>query len=173
MKSYVKNNLIKGLLTPPKANIKILSITFIYATIALVVGFYSKIFHVQLIESRLIYILPFTLFIFPSLLEEAFFRGMLIAQDTRKKGIGQTIKMIIWSTTLFILWHPINAMLINHAAIPLFFNPAFLTITAMLGIVCSYSYIMTQSLWAPIMIHWITVMLWVFFLGGRNLILDI
>ncbi|MCI5125432.1 MAG: CPBP family intramembrane metalloprotease, partial [Candidatus Electrothrix sp. AR5] len=46
----------------------------------------------------------------------------------------------------------------------------FLVIVFCLGIVCSLAYILSRSLWVPIIIHWLTVVIWVLFLGGRNLL---
>ena len=37
--------------------------------------------------------------------------------------------------------------------------------------VCSIGYILSRSLWVPVLIHWVTVVVWVSFLGGRNLLL--
>ena len=78
---------------------------------------------------------------------------------------------ILLSTFLFVIWHPINA-LVNPVSAIFFYNPYFLAIVAFLGITCGTSYIYSRSLWVPILIHWITVLFWVFLLGGRNLILD-
>ncbi|MCI5137318.1 MAG: CPBP family intramembrane metalloprotease [Candidatus Electrothrix sp. AR1] len=75
------------------------------------------------------------------------------------------------SATLFTLWHPLNALTVNPGAQVLFCDPYFLVIVFCLGIVCSLSYILSQSLWVPIIIHWLTVVFWVLFLGGRNLLL--
>jgi len=76
------------------------------------------------------------------------------------------------SATLFTLWHPLNALTINPGAEALFCNPGFLLIVFCLGGVCSLSYIASRSLWVPIIIHWLTVVVWVLFLGGRNLLLQ-
>jgi predicted Abi (CAAX) family protease len=78
-----------------------------------------------------------------------------------------------WSTLLFVAWHPLNALTINPSAPALFLDPAFLLISAALGITCGYSYVVSKSLWVPVLIHWATVVVWVFFLGGRNLVLEL
>ena len=76
-------------------------------------------------------------------------------------------------TLLFVAWHPLNAATINPSAPTIFFDPAFLAITAVLGITCGYGYVVSKSLWVPVLIHWATVVAWVFFLGGRNLVLEL
>ena len=118
-------------------------------------------------------VLPFSLFIFPSLLEEAFFRGLLIPNNAGTRSGSRIIAYIAVSTTAFVLWHPANAVTINTNAAALFLNPAFLLIVALLGITCSVSYVLSRSLWTPIIIHWMTVVIWVIFLGGRNKLLEL
>ena len=71
------------------------------------------------------------------------------------------------------MWHPLNAVTVNRSAIPVFLDPAFLVIVAALGLTCGYSYVVSQSIWVPIFIHWATVVVWVLFLGGRNLVLEL
>jgi predicted Abi (CAAX) family protease len=86
---------------------------------------------------------------------------------------SRIIAYIAISTAVFVLWHPANALTINTAAVPVFLNTAFLLIVALLGITCSVSYVLSRSLWTPIIIHWLTVVVWVIFLGGRNLLLEL
>jgi predicted Abi (CAAX) family protease len=102
-------------------------------------------------------VLPFSLFVFPSLLEEAFFRGVLIPNDAASKGKEKIVTYVVIST----------------AAAGIFLDPAFLLIVTLLSITCSVSYVFSRSLWAPIIIHWLTVFVWVVFLGGRNRLLDL
>ena len=80
---------------------------------------------------------------------------------------------LLLSTAVFVAWHPLNAITINPAAAPIFLNPYFLLITTLLSITCAVSYIFSQSLWVPVIIHWSTVVIWVIFLGGRNKILEL
>jgi predicted Abi (CAAX) family protease len=172
MIEYLKNNLLVGLKTSPFDALKIsLTLTFGYAIIAALVGFNSKLLELGIIRWDLAYILPFSLFIFPSFLEEAFFRGILIPNNAKDKGRRFIIFITLVSTVLFVLWHPLNALTANPGARKIFLNPNFLFIVFCLGLVCSLSYIYSRSLWAPVIIHWLTVFFWVFFLGGRNLIL--
>lgn len=145
----------------------------IYICASLAVGFASGLFSPGFIDSPLLSVLPFSLFVFPSLLEEAFFRGVLVPNDAARQSRGRIVAYIVLSTAAFVLWHPANALTINTTAAPLFLNPAFLLIVAFLGITCSISYIVSRSLWTPIIIHWLTVVVWVIFLGGRNKLLEL
>ncbi len=173
MITYLKSNLVAGLKSRPLNEIR-LTIVFVvpYAVLALFIGFYSGLFKPGIADSKLFYFLPFTLFIFPSFLEEVFFRGIIIPHNTLEKGLKSVIISTMISTVLFVLWHPLNSLTINPKAQPIFLNPYFLAITFFLGISCSLSYICTKSLWVPVIIHWLNVLVWVLFLGGRNSILE-
>jgi predicted Abi (CAAX) family protease len=171
---YVKTNLVEGFRTSPlRAPFRAWALVPFYAAISLAVGFSSGLLRLELISAKLAPLLLFTLFIFPSLLEEAFFRGVLIPRNTLEHGATRSILAIGGSTLLFVAWHPVNALTINPSAPALFLDPAFLLISAALGITCGYGYVVSKSLWVPVLIHWATVVVWVFFLGGRNLILEL
>jgi len=174
MLQYLKNNLLQGFkVSPFRAPLKSLILVPVYVCISLAIGFRAGLFSVGIITSPILIILPFTLFVFPSLLEEAFFRGILIPNNAAAQSKSRIAMYITISTTAFVLWHPANALTINPTAVNIFLNPAFLLIVALLGITCSFSYIISRSLWIPIIIHWLTVVFWVTFLGGRNLLLGL
>jgi predicted Abi (CAAX) family protease len=174
IKTYLETNLLAGLRTSPfQAPLRAWLLLPFYAVIALGVGFGSGLFQFEPLTSRMALLLPFTLFIFPSLLEEAFFRGLLIPRDIADRGRKRLILAIGGSTLFFVIWHPLGALTINPSAIPIFLDPAFLLIVTALGITCGYGYAVSRSLWVPVLIHWLTVITWVFLLGGRNLILEL
>ena len=174
MMAYLKNNLVQGLkVSPFTAPLKSLIAVPIYGCISLIIGFYTDLFVVKVTDFPMSFILVVTLFIFPSLLEEAFFRGILIPNNARNQSKKRILAYIALSTLVFVLWHPLNALTMNKSAAPFFFNPVFLFITALLGITCSIAYIISRSLWLPIFIHWFTVIIWVVFLGGRNKLLEL
>jgi len=171
---YVKSNLVAGFRTSPlRAPLKAWLPVPFYAAISLAIGFSTGLIRLESISAKLAPLLLVTLFFFPSLLEEAFFRGVLIPRDTLERGAARSVLAIAWSTLLFVAWHPFNAATINPSAPPVFFDPSFLSITATLGATCGYAYVVSKSLWVPVLIHWVTVVMWVFFLGGRNLVLEL
>ncbi|MEX2381539.1 MAG: CPBP family glutamic-type intramembrane protease [Opitutales bacterium] len=171
--TYLEDNLWAGAKTSPLCRWRLsLLLALAYALPALGVGLFSGLLEPRLAELRWFFILPFTLLIFPSLLEEAFFRGLLIPRNAREKGPWKVLFYTLLSTVLFVLWHPLNALTINPEAQDFFLDPAFLIIVFLLGISCSLSYIYSRSLWTPTIIHWLTVLIWVLFLGGRNLVLE-
>jgi len=174
MLEYLKNNLLQGFkVSPFKVPLKSLIPVPAYVCASLAIGFHAKLFSVAIIDHPMLFVLPFSLFIFPSLLEEVLFRGILIPNNAATQSKNRIVAYIAISTAAFVLWHPANALTINTAAAPVFLNPAFLLIVALLGITCSVSYILSRSLWTPIIIHWLTVVVWVIFLGGRNLLLEL
>ncbi len=171
---YLVLNLFHGIRTNPFKIPLIALLPFpIYMLFALVIGIYSGLFNFGILNNRIGFFLPITLFIFPSFLEEAFFRGLLIPNSAIQHGIKRILLYLVMSTVLFVLWHPLNALTINPTAVSFFLNPYFLLITTLLGLTCGISYILSRSLWIPIVIHWLTVVVWVIFLGGRNKILEL
>jgi len=174
MKIYLKKNLLQGFkVSPFRAPLKSSMLVPVYVCASLIIGFHAGLFSVGIIDHPMSVVLPFSLFVFPSLLEEAFFRGVIIPNNAFTRSKNRIAAYITISTAAFVLWHPVNALTINTTAAELFLNPVFLLIVALLGITCSVSYILSRSLWTPIIIHWLTVAVWVFFLGGRNILLEL
>ena len=173
MIQYLRKNLLTGLKTTPWHKLILnIGLFIIFAVIALAIGLTTGLLSYEVIDSTLVYILPFALFLFPSMFEEIIFRGLLIPNNTASKGTKSIVFYSLLSTGLFIIWHPLNALTINPSAQIFFLDPWFLVIVFVLGMVCSLGYIFSRSLWVPIVMHWLTVMAWVFLLGGRNLILE-
>ncbi|MCK4742779.1 MAG: CPBP family intramembrane metalloprotease [Sulfuriflexus sp.] len=173
MIQYLRKNLITGLKTAPWHKLILnIGLFIIFAIIASAIGLTTGLLNYEVIDSTLVYILPFALFLFPSMFEEIIFRGLLIPNDTCFKGAKEIAFYSLMSSILFVLWHPLNALTINPKAQVFFLDPWFLLIAFVLGMVCSLGYIFSRSLWVSIVMHWLTVMAWVFLLGGRNLILE-
>jgi predicted Abi (CAAX) family protease len=179
-KSFLINRLSdvrRGLSTLPKGSDLLFSVVvfLIYMAVALPVGFCSGFFSIHVLETDIgvMIALPVSLFFIPSLLEEVVFRGFLIPYKERAVSSIHVLFYAAFSIVLFIAWHPINAMTINHPAYTMFTNPLFLSLAALMAIACTITYIKTGSLWVPIAIHWLTVLVWVFLLSGRNFVLDI
>jgi predicted Abi (CAAX) family protease len=173
VQKYLKYNLIGGFKTSPLAELRLSAFAFIaFIALAIPIGFGSGLIGAAVVKAKLFLFLPFTLLIFPSLLEEAFFRGLLIPRNTRDRGLRQVLFYSLLSSLLFVAWHPLNALTINPGAREIFLNPWFLLIAFFLGLSCSLGYIYSRSLWVPVLMHWWTVLVWVLLLGGRNLLLE-
>ena len=159
--------------TPPGNNFaKCLGIVLAYSLAALAIGFASGIYTVQLLDIAKFWYLPLALLLFPSIPEEFFFRGLLIPRNAIDLPWQRSVAYVIFSAFAFTVWHPLNALTINPTAQPFFLDAYFLTIVFLLGIACGTSYLLSRSIWVPVLIHWLTVVVWVLFLGGRNLVLE-
>ena len=167
----------RGLTTLPKGSDLLFSVVvfFIYMAVALPLGLCTGFFVIGIIKTNIwmMIALPISLFFIPSLLEEIVFRGLLLPHKERAVSSIHVLSYAAFSIALFIAWHPINAMTINPPAYTMFANPLFLSLAALMAIACTITYIKTGSLWVPIAIHWLTVLVWVFLLSGRNFVLDI
>lgn len=173
MINYLKRHYWRGVKTSPlrawRVSLLAALLTF---TVSLVVGFLTGLLEFNVLDSNVLWIMPFVLFVFPSFLEESLFRGLLIPNDAQNRGRGYIISITLFSAIIFVIWHPLNALTINPGARVIFTDPFFLLIAFFLGIACAISYIYSRSLWSAVLIHWVTVVVWVIFLGGRNLVLE-
>lgn len=166
-------DLWQAIKTPPGKNFpKWSGILMVYSLAALAIGFSSGIYTVQLVDLNRFWFLPLTLFLFPSIPEEFFFRGLLIPRNGIELPWQRSVAYVVFSAFAFTIWHPLNAITINPTAKPFFLDIYFLIIVFLLGITCGLSYLLSRSIWVPVLIHWLTVVVWVLFLGGRNLVLE-
>ncbi len=101
------------------------------------------------------------------------FRGLVVPNDVVSRGGARSAGYVLLSALLFTAWHPLNALTVNLDARALFLDPPFLVIVFLLGLVCAHAYVQSRSLWAPILVHFATVAVWVVLLGGRNLLLGL
>jgi len=173
IRKYLSSNLGQSFLASPfQAPLKAWALVPVFALLAVSVGFGAGLFQFGWLDSPITPLLPVILFVFPSLLEEAFFRGVLIPRNSLASGQAKAARSVAISTLLFVAWHPFNALAFNPTAIPLFLNPWFLIIAGAMGVTCGYAYVHSRSIWVPVIIHWAAVTVWVLFLGGRNLVLE-
>ena len=104
----------------------------------------------------------------PAIVEELVFRVLLIPHPTEGADLLTTSLWAIASLVLFVLYHPLNAILFYPIGYPTFFRAMFLLMAALLGIICTAAYLLTGSLWAIGFIHWIVVLIWLQLLGGHQ-----
>lgn len=102
----------------------------------------------------------------PAISEELFFRVLLLPHPLENMARAKIWFWVSISLILFIIYHPLNAVTFFPAGRKTFFHPIFLLLAAILGIVCSVVYLQSGSLWLPVIIHWLVVVVWLLFLGG-------
>lgn len=90
----------------------------------------------------------------PALFEELIFRAGLPAL-LGGGGRGDAIAL-----ALFIAWHPLQVLLGLPMAQPVFLDPAFLLLVAVLGLCCSLLYRRSASLLPAVILHWVLVIGW-------------
>ena len=113
--------------------------------------------------------LPLLLLVTPSFVEEPFFRACLLPHPRERATRAKVACSAGVALAAFVLWHPLNG-LIKPSVMPLFANPLFLTLAALLGAACTLCYLTSGSIWPAVLIHWATVTIWSLFLGGGTLL---
>lgn len=108
----------------------------------------------------------------PAISEELFFRVLLIPHPQENARTGAIWFWGSMSLVLFIIYHPLNAVTFFPTGRKTFFHPVFLLLAAVLGMVCSMVYLQSGSLWLPVIIHWLVVVVWLVFLGGYKQLHD-
>ncbi|MEM9904258.1 MAG: CPBP family glutamic-type intramembrane protease [Cyanobacteria bacterium P01_D01_bin.44] len=137
-----------------------------FALVGLPFGFWTGFFRVALIKDWKI-VIPTVLVAlpYPGIFEEVLFRVLLIPRpDTVSPE-----RLWLWaiaSLIIFIVFHPLNALLLMTDRRETFYNPIFLTLAGLLGVVCTLSYLQSGSLWPPVILHWLMVIIWLLGLGG-------
>ncbi|MEH6757261.1 MAG: CPBP family glutamic-type intramembrane protease [Parasphingorhabdus sp.] len=102
------------------------------------------------------------LFFVPALLAELVFRGVLLSWL-----IQLSPRWGAWlSTILFVIYYPLQALILGPPWADIFLYPSFWFVTLMLGIILSHIRIKSQSLWPVVLIHWFAVLIWKSLLGG-------
>lgn len=144
-----------------------LCILLVYALVSISFGIWQGFFQRNLVLSKLVVIKVIaTSLIAPALLEELFFRAVLLPHPVENTTLRSTL---IWSTIglfLFIVYHPLNGLTFFPQGRLTFFCPVFLTLAALLGLACTVAYLYTGSVWISVIIHWLAVIVWLLCLGG-------
>ncbi len=139
----------------------------IFTIISLPVGF--KFYFLQLkVETAweiVVSVMAMTLLI-PALLEETVFRVLLLPHPAENPSLGVQLLWGLGSLAIFIISHPLNGLTFYRARLKTFTNPVFLFLAGLLGLVCTIVYWQSGSIWTPIAIHWLIVVIWLLGLGG-------
>ena len=99
--------------------------------------------------------------------EELLFRVFLVPHPQEVFPVWQRLGWSGLALLLFVAWHPLNGWLWKVSARSIFFDPAFLALAAVLGLICTIAYWRSGSIWPPLLIHWLALLFWKGCLGGR------
>ena len=145
-------------------------ILFVYAALALPIGFFSGFlhWHPQTERGRRLLMGSIIAFFSPALLEELVFRAIWLPHPTEDISPSAWLFWGVSGLLLFILYHPLNAATFYRQGNPTFFHPIFLSLTGLLGLACTLAYALTGSLWIVVVIHWLVVTIWLFGFGGET-----
>jgi predicted Abi (CAAX) family protease len=102
----------------------------------------------------------------PALVEELVFRVIALPYPTGLNPFWPTVAAMGLSLVLFVLYHPLNALLFYPKGRGLFFQPIFLGLATLLGAIATVLYWQTGSLWLITIFHWLVVVVWLMALGG-------
>jgi predicted Abi (CAAX) family protease len=140
----------------------------VYGLVALFWGFKRNFLQFQLLKSPLLIIqIIITSFFAPALLEEIVFRVFFFPQPTQNLAQLSGILVII-NLLIFIIYHPLNAFIFFTRGRETFSDNTFLSLAALLGMICIIAYWQSASLWLPVIIHWLIVITWLICFGGYN-----
>ncbi len=135
----------------------------------ILIGFGTGLLTVQVVAITATQLgrLAVLIFLKPCLVEETIFRGVLLPHPSETHTQSAIWKWSIFSLIVFIFAHPLNGWLIKPAVLGLFLSPAFLLCAGILGLVCTLVYLRTGSIWPPVILHWMSVVVWITLLGGK------
>lgn len=131
----------------------------------LVIGHYSNIFsfdHIQFSIPVALKIIPA-----PCIAEELVWRVMCNPHKGEYPRLQKVIICSILSNFCYVISHPLNAWYLRPVAREVFCHPGFLVIITLLGFAGNLVFYETRSLWPPVLLHWLTVFVWLS-LGGRH-----
>jgi predicted Abi (CAAX) family protease len=166
LRHYFRTNLGPALRVRPVNLTRIEAMLIVgYSAAAAIIGFATGLFELGLPSLVEVLILPPLLVVYPALIEELIFRGLLLPRSLAKVSGFRRFAALSVSSLVFVAWHPFNHYVIGMSDTSLFVEPGFLVIVLMLGYLCGHLYLRTQSLWPAIAIHWATTLIWNLFLG--------
>jgi predicted Abi (CAAX) family protease len=144
------------------------ALLLVFTVIALPIGFWWGFLQLEVLTEswKTIIGIIATSFLMPAVTEELVFRVFLLPHPIEKASVS-----VLWlwgciSLVLFVVYHPLNALSFFSKGRKTFFNWVFLLLAALLGVVCSLTYLQSGSLWIPVAIHWLVVVVWLLVLGG-------
>lgn len=170
MNFIIVHRLIEAISTLPNTQAWLYAavLSLVYLIIALPIGFQQGFLQFEVLRASwktIIGVIAIA-WVTPALTEELFFRVLLLPRTTEQVSESGLWLWGLVSLALFIVYHPLNALTFFPRGLGTFFNWVFLLLAALLGIVCTLTYLHSGSLWIPVVIHWLAVVVWLLLLGG-------
>jgi predicted Abi (CAAX) family protease len=138
-----------------------------FALIACPVGFMTGFLKIEAIRSwRALAALLLVTLVSPAILEETIYRVALLPYPSERMPAGPLLAWLALSLLLFVPSHLVSLPRRSSARAATFRQPLFLSLAALLGLVCAAAYLQSGSIWPPVVIHWLIVFAWLGFLGG-------
>ncbi len=157
---YIVRNPVAGLRAPirgaPRAT---WSLVPLLVLTALAIGLPAGLLSPRWPEWWMVIVVPPVVLVVPSLAEEFLYRGVLLPRSLLSGGPLVRFGAVTAATAVFVAVHPIPPLL-GVTGNDIFLDPRMLVIVAVLGYVAGYAYLRSGSLWAPVLIHWLTVVVW-------------
>ena len=165
------SRLIEALRLPSRRDwLVTLAIAIGYGAIAIPLGLWGKLLSVQIILGSVrpgqLLIQLLRALVVPAILEEFLFRVLLLPHPTEGVLTSTLMLWTVLSLALFVMSHPLQAVIFRPHLVSLFSHPLFMGLTALLGLSCVLIYTYTGSLWTVVGVHWLVVVSWLVFLGG-------
>ena len=112
----------------------------------------------------------FLIFLQPALIEEIVFRALLLPREAGSMPRRRVLLVAGAALAVYVASHPLNAWLFRPQVLAVFASPAYLVLATLLGAACTAAYVISRSIWPSVVIHWLTVVTWLWFLGGQALL---
>jgi predicted Abi (CAAX) family protease len=163
---YLRNNALAGLRARLfGAPVETWALVPFFVLAALSLGLVTGRLEPELPSIWQILVLPPVLALIPTLVDEFFYRGILLPRSLLTASGPRRFWAVTASTALYVSAHPISPLL-GLSESDFFLDPRMLLVVALLGYTCGYAYLRSGTLRAPMVIHWGTVVVWNLFLGG-------
>jgi predicted Abi (CAAX) family protease len=144
----------------------------VFLVCALPIGLVSGLLHPSLppLTTGAAALAAGTIALHPALTEEIVFRALMLPRRIDRIGRGRLVVTIAVALFLYVVAHPLNARFFWPAVLGVFSSPFYLALATLLGLTCSAAYLISGSIWPSVVIHWLTVTLWILLLGGQRLL---
>jgi predicted Abi (CAAX) family protease len=155
-----------------RAWVRCATVYAIFLVVALPIGLLSGLLIPQVarIAPSAFVATAFIVLLHPAFSEELIFRVLLLPRDPSASSRSRVIAIAVGALALYVASHPVNAILFKPGVAAVFERPAYLALVTLLGAACTAAYWISKSIWPSVVMHWLTVLAWLWLLGGHALL---